>query len=185
MEKGLVFRENYQKCYSLYYSQLRRFICRFIRDADRAEEIAQDVFLKLYEKGISIDPEVETTRSFLHTVARNRALDHLRQQRNEEKRLRRMALEEAAIDAHFFQDVESAYIEGEVLSTMRDAIDSLPPKMREALLMKALMGMKSGDVAREMKISVCMVAKLARDARRQILKRLRGVFGLKNGESLI
>ncbi len=184
MEREGLFRENYQKCYAVYFAQLHRFICKFVRDVDRAEEIAQDVFLKLFERGISIDPEVETTESFLHTVARNRALDYLRQQRNEEKRLRRVALEEAAIDARLYRDVESAYIEGEVLSTMRDAIDKLPQRVREALLKKALLRMRSKDVAREMNVSVCMVGKLARDARRQVLQRLRSAYGLKGDESV-
>lgn len=62
------------------YVEYRDHLCRFIRfrieDVDEAEDLTQDVFLRLLDYRQLICPA--TIRSFVFTIARNLVNDHLR-----------------------------------------------------------------------------------------------------------
>ena len=63
-----------------------------MKDKGAAEDVVQDVFVMLFEKGFPVE-EDEELKAFLYVVVRNRCLDHIKhlkivekyQQGNEEK----------------------------------------------------------------------------------------------------
>jgi RNA polymerase sigma-70 factor (ECF subfamily) len=63
--------------FTKYYQDLVRFSIRFTRNPDAAEELVQDVFVKLWENRNSL--VISTSlKSFLLKAVQNRSLDHLR-----------------------------------------------------------------------------------------------------------
>ncbi len=62
--------------YQTYHEQVRRYICSRINDADDADDLAQDVFLRLMECGQML--REETAKDFIFTIARNLIIDYLR-----------------------------------------------------------------------------------------------------------
>lgn len=61
----------------LYHKDVRWFLCRKINDMSAVDDIAQDVFLAAM-KQIENLQKTESVRSWLITIARNKAVDHLR-----------------------------------------------------------------------------------------------------------
>src|ERR1043165_5258404 len=64
--------------YSEHADTARALAGRLLYDRTEAEDIVQDVFVTLYRRPTSFDPERGTGRAWLLTVVRNRSLDQLR-----------------------------------------------------------------------------------------------------------
>lgn len=75
-------RQGKQEAISVAFDQygaaIYGVVLRMVGDAVVAEEITQDVFLKLWNKWELFDPKRGTLPSWLLQIARNTALDHLR-----------------------------------------------------------------------------------------------------------
>jgi len=54
------------------------YLLRALRDRGAAEDIQQQVFLEVWERGPRYDPERASPATWIMTIARSRAIDHLR-----------------------------------------------------------------------------------------------------------
>ena len=68
--------EAYEVLFKAEYENVRFFIQHYIHDTAEAEDLAQETFASLWTNRDRIDP-ARNIRSFLFTIARNRALNHL------------------------------------------------------------------------------------------------------------
>ncbi len=64
--------------YAAYGGALYQQILQLVPVAEEAQEILQDVFLKVWEKIDSYDPSAGRPYTWMARIARNRAIDHLR-----------------------------------------------------------------------------------------------------------
>lgn len=133
-----------------HYAGMASFVQRFVRSPDVAEELVQDVFLKLWTKRAQL-AEIETLRTYLFRAARNTALNHLRR-----VKLERRWQEEQGVDddppATFAADDEAT--EQEVAAAVQEAIQRLPPRCREIFLLSRDGGLTYAEIARTLEISV-------------------------------
>jgi len=133
-----------------HYAGMASFVQRFVRSPDLAEELVQDVFLKLWTKREQL-AEIETLRTYLFRAARNTALNYLRR-----VKLERRWAEEQGTDADppaaFAADDDT--VEQEVAAAVKQAIDRLPPRCREIFLMSRDGGLTYAEIARSLDISV-------------------------------
>lgn len=90
---------------------------RLVGDGDAADDITQEVFVRLWERPERFDAGRGTLRGFLLTIAHSRAVDHLRSQgartAREERSARQVAeggydLERHAWDLHVSEQVRAA-----------------------------------------------------------------------------
>ena len=68
--------EAYEVLFKSEYENVKNFIRHYLHDEPESEDLAQDVFATLWTGRDRIDPE-RNIRSFLFTIARNKALNHL------------------------------------------------------------------------------------------------------------
>ncbi|MEP6637794.1 MAG: sigma-70 family RNA polymerase sigma factor [Chloroflexota bacterium] len=64
--------------YDRYATAIFAAAYRLTSDRGTAEEVVQDTFLALWNRAESFDPAAGSLASWLHTIARNRAIDRLR-----------------------------------------------------------------------------------------------------------
>lgn len=68
--------EAYEVLFKAEYENVKHFIRHYVHDSAESEDLAQETFSSLWTNRDRIDP-TRNLRSFLFTIARNKALNHL------------------------------------------------------------------------------------------------------------
>jgi RNA polymerase sigma-70 factor, ECF subfamily len=102
---------------------------RVLRDATAAEEVVQEVFLRLWNAPDRYDPERGTLRAYLLAQAHGRAVDRLRSEMSRRRREER----DAATSAEAHPDVEGEVIDLDVADQLKGAVRALPADERKAI----------------------------------------------------
>ncbi len=72
-------RNAFRTLYDTASPKLYATILRIVRSRPAADEVLQDVFLRIWQKADSFAPEAGPARAWMNSIARNRAIDVLRQ----------------------------------------------------------------------------------------------------------
>ena len=113
--------------YHEYHASLVRMLYRRTGDADRAEDLAHEVFAR----ALAAPPE--NPRPWLFAVALNLVRDDGRRAVRQGRRLELLRAEGPSSSPAPDQELERV----EQAATVREALDSLAPRDREVLLLKA------------------------------------------------
>lgn len=121
------------------YEAIYRFLRKSGSSPEDAEDIAQDVF----EDAIAAAPVGADGRppiAWLYTVARRRAIDHLRRTR------RRRAIDQQLPPATQTDDTYGSLVRG----ALNKAIANLPADQREVVVARLLRGLSFKEIARKL-----------------------------------
>lgn len=145
-----------EKVWEDFSSSLRAFIGRRISNHSHAEDVLQDVFVKIHRSIALIEDETKL-RSWVYQVARNTIIDYYR--RNKLK-TEEIASDEIAnkLDESMltFSNDEnpSESPNHEIASGLKDMIGQLPEKYAQALLLVEFEGVPQTELAKRLGISV-------------------------------
>ncbi len=121
--------------YVRYAADVLRYVRSFVGDHHEAEDITQNVFVKLMSVIGKYEPREVPFAAWILRVARNAALDHLR--------ARRMTpCEDVRI-----QDDEHDQISHERGRDLRTALEQLPEEQREVLVLRHIVGLSPVEIA--------------------------------------
>jgi RNA polymerase sigma-70 factor, ECF subfamily len=156
--------------YAQYYASLVRLLYRRTGDRDRAEDLAQDVFVK------ALEAPPQNPRPWLFAVALNLARDDGRRASRQDRRLELYAAEhQGAAAPPADEDVERREREGAV----RAALQRLAEKDRDALLLKAE-GFSYEEIATALGMAPGAIGTTLARARRRLVEAYRA--GEKRGD---
>ncbi|MCC8153554.1 MAG: RNA polymerase sigma-70 factor [Tannerellaceae bacterium] len=142
----------YKSIYLEYTPQLIRFAEKFVAGF-YAEDIVQDVFLKLWDKQIFKLPENELKR-ILFVSVRNACIDYLRKINLEQEIIDKRALQLKIEELHFFESSEELFMQKNLLELLLKKVEELPERSQEIFRLSYLEGMKSTVIAEQLNISV-------------------------------
>jgi len=155
------------------YGQLRRHAQTYVRSAAAAEDIVDDVFLKIWiqREKISVRGSV---LHYLHTAVRNRAFNQVKRERLETRYMLERWTAHATTQPTRpgANEVEDQLQTDELMSLLRTAIDALPPRTRQAYTLYSQREMTYADIARDMGTSVRTVEHQIANAVRTLWTRL-------------
>ena len=133
-----------------YRTPVLRFLYRMVQNEAAAEELAQDVFLRVYRARHTYEPTAKVS-SWLFCIATRRALNWKRDRRRERvyESLDRDAEDRPmpAVADHR-PSVEQKLVERAGAYEIRRAIAVLPPKQRAAVIMHKYHDMDYSQIAR-------------------------------------
>lgn len=151
-----------------YQSRLFNFLYRYLRDREAAEDLTQEVFLKVYQAAPRFEPRAKV-RTWVFTIAYNLAVNELRRQRR--RRLLGLLVRE---------DREATAIEAseggdhlELEETMTAALGLLPHSQRAALLLRVRDELSYQEIAEVLGVSHASVESLLFRARERLRRLLR------------
>jgi len=135
------FEELYERHSRIVYS----LVLRILRQGSTAEEVVQDVFLQLWRNSARYDASRPLV-PWLLTLARNRALDHLRL-KSERQRRREEQTEEFPQIAAAAPEYEKALDEKRRAERVRALIGSLPAAQKKAIELAYFEGLSHSEIA--------------------------------------
>ena len=150
-----------------------RFCARFVGNPARAEELAQDVFIKLYRTAARYSPDARF-KTFLYRVATNHCLNELR--RFDEKRqqgVRDMSDEDtsSALELEVSPDSPALALEGrELEAAVTAAMQVMSERERAAFAMCRFEGMAYRDIAQALESTESAVKSLIHRATVTVMK---------------
>lgn len=130
---------------------MRNFVYYKNGDIDKAEDIAQDSFVKVWQN--CKDVVYEKVKGFLLTVANRIFLNEIRSAKV------KLNFENEAPKNVEKETPEYIFMEDEFKSTLETAISNLSEKQRTVFLMNRIDKMTFGEIAAELDISVKAVEK--------------------------
>ncbi len=129
--------------YDRHRQPIFRFAYRLLGSVEAAEDVTHDCFLSLIRKPENFRPERASLKTYLFAAARNLVMKHFRNQGREAD------MEEVAEEP---QDSPRRgplrrLLDEELAAQVRDAVMSLPPLQREALVLFEYEGLSLSEVA--------------------------------------
>ena len=131
-------RERYGDLVDRYQGRLVNYLFRLLRNADDAHDLAQEVFVKVYQVLDRFDPSYKFS-TWLFRVAQNAAIDQIRRRRLKLVSLRQDGGEGESRDWDLPSSEKGPY--GELRNRERgdaiqEAIEALPWEYRELILLR-------------------------------------------------
>lgn len=171
-------RSAFDELFRRFAPRLRSFVMRFVTQAEVAEDLVQEVFLKVYRNPKAFDPRGRFA-TWIFAVARNACIDWLRL-----KRLPTVPIGSTDDDSDRGMDPAdpkagpgSEVLLGELEERLDGALKGLSLKLREVFLLCAVQGLSYEEAADIVGCPVKTISSRLSRARDQVFRALDGEFG--------
>ena len=131
----------FEKHFKQLYMPLGMYALRLVDNADIAEDLVQEAFMKTWQY-INSGNEIDNFTLFMYRTVRNCSLTYLKNKKEFVQECYIPEVNEIEIDTSF-RDAK-----------LWKAIDELPDKCREIFLMSKHDGLSNGEIAEELNISI-------------------------------
>jgi RNA polymerase sigma-70 factor (ECF subfamily) len=150
--------------------------CAIVHDDDAAEEVTEAVFLQLWTGAGEFDEGRGTLRAWLATMARTRALDHVRSRRRRQAAHERAAAqthqEGLAVELSEFESPDASILRTDERNALERALHVLTDDQRRAIELAYFGGLTQSEIARALNEPLGTIKTRIRDG----MSRLRSVF---------
>jgi RNA polymerase sigma-70 factor, ECF subfamily len=142
-EAGRGDQAAFLELYDRYREPIFRFAYRLLGSVETAEDVTHDCFLSLIRKPENFRPERASLKTYLYAAARNLALKHFRDAGRE------TGMDEVTEEPQDSPRREPLrrLLDEELATQVREAVFSLPPLQREALILFEYEGLSLSEVA--------------------------------------
>jgi RNA polymerase sigma-70 factor (ECF subfamily) len=150
-----------------FHEGLLGFINRRVRSRETAEDILQEVMLRIHRHAAGVE-HADAVAAWVHRIARNAIADHYRS-----ARIRRELAAGLDVDQEPAgeSDAEAPDVRDELAACIAPLLRRLPPIYREALTLTEVEGLTQAEAAARVSLSPSGMKSRVQRARRQ-LKRL-------------
>ena len=162
-----------------YHRQIIHFLYRMVRNEAIAEELAQEVFLRVYRSRESYRAEAKFS-TWLYRIATNLAVNHARDTRGE-RSAQMVQLDEPDAEtgstpevADSVPNVEQRILREERMAAIRAEVAALPERQRMAVLMHKYQEMDYRQIGEVLKLSESATKSLLFRAYQTLRERLKG-----------
>jgi RNA polymerase sigma-70 factor, ECF subfamily len=138
----------FDSAYRAHERRVRAAAQRVVVDPGAAEDVTQEVFLKLWQRPDLFDDKRGSLAAFLCVMARSRALDRLRSEGALDRARLRLAEHFAVLEPGTDEEPVAALVRRDENEDLRRAMLRLPAAQREALTLAYGGEMNSVEIAR-------------------------------------
>jgi RNA polymerase sigma-70 factor (ECF subfamily) len=136
--------------YEQYCKRLYGFVIRYVKQDTDAEEIVQEVFIKIWENRRKIDV-FSSFESFIFTISYNSTISLLRKRVHEKKYLEHLKFsQEFDLTPELTDEIHFK----ELNEKIQNLLGELTPRQREIFLLSREEGLTHGQIAKKLGISV-------------------------------
>lgn len=146
---------SYEKLMKKYYQLIHNLVYRMITKKEDVEDLTQEAFIKAFNSLQNFDKQFAFS-TWLFKIATNNAIDYLRK-----KRLRTFSIDKEITgdDSDYKFEIpdhenkpDKKIIDSELRTILDEAIESLPPKYKEVIVLRHNQELEYEEIAKKMKI---------------------------------
>lgn len=168
--------QSFEKLMRKYYPRVLNFIYRYGLNRHAAEDLAQEIFLKIHQMGPSYRPKAKF-QTLLYTIVRNSALNAIRNERKYAVSLdKNIESEEGGMIQETMDDQKASPLEvmldHEKSDRIQAIINELPENQRSAVLLRRYEDMSYEEIAQSLNCSVKAVKSLLNRAKETLKVRM-------------
>ncbi|PKN82339.1 MAG: RNA polymerase subunit sigma-24 [Chloroflexi bacterium HGW-Chloroflexi-9] len=128
--------------YDRFQPEIVRYLTHRTRDADAAEDLAQQVFLKAWQAIPRYEDRGVPFKAWLYRMAHNQMVDHFRS--------RRPTSDLEGLDLPVDSEAETLLLEGEMQEALKGALERLTEDHRQVLVLRFLMEKSAREIGEVM-----------------------------------
>jgi len=165
-------KQAFKALFDKYGPRLYQFSLRYLKEKEDAEDLLNDVFLKIWENRQNLLSNL-SFQAYLFTIAYNRIRQQFLKKNREEKYIQVFAKE--YLDNSFKDEDELDY--QLFVKRMNEIIDLLPPRRKEIFILSYKEEQKNSKIAAQLGLSEQFIKKQLSIARKFIVDKIK-----ENGE---
>jgi RNA polymerase sigma-70 factor (ECF subfamily) len=142
-------QESFEAFYKKYYRRMYILAYKYLGDALVAEEVTNDVFLKIWENAARLHI-TQSIAAYLSKSIVNASLNYIQKNKLETERQREYLY---AVERHMEGEDEAEKLELYLLQ-LEKALEGLPPQCRKVIVMSKFDKLKQQQIADELQISL-------------------------------
>lgn len=159
----------YRFLFEEYFGRMVLFAEYFLLDGKEAEDVVQELFLRLWNSSDIPDIKV-SLKAYLFMQVKNACLNRIKHLNVEDKHKRLLA------EAQLYAEIPDVELDEELVRKVYAAIDELPEQARVVFKLCVIEGKKYKEVAEELNISVNTVNTQMKRAYKHLRGRLNLTF---------
>ncbi len=168
--------QNFKEIYNTHSDMVYNLSLNYLQNAQDAEEVTQDVFVKVHEK-IDTFKAKANLKTWIYRITINQCLDFLKAK----KRKKRWGINIPILWGNIpnvpselsdFNHPGVLMEDKEAIQNLFQKINSLPHKQKTALILKTIDGLSQKEIAEVLKTSVKAVESLLSRAKANLKKKL-------------
>jgi len=165
-----VVRQNHQRIYNLAYRYNGRF--------DEAEDLTQEIFLKVYRTLHTYNPELGAFETWMMRVSRNCIIDHYRKLKTERRQTDSLEgeHEQVAEVGKRFSNPADVLDHRELSELVHGALLRLSEDLREVLILRDLEGFAYEEIVEIVRVPIGTVKSRINRGRVEMAKMLKKEF---------
>lgn len=164
-------KEVFDKYFRTYYQSLCYFAYNYLKEQEGAEDVVQDMFIKLLDTAGNFDSE-EHLKYYLYKSVRNACLNQIRLTSIRAEILENVQKNSPEEENDFFVSVVRTEVYGEIMK----AVQGLPSECGRVFKLSYIDGYSNEEVADQLAISVNTVKSQKNKAKAQLRERLKGLY---------
>ena len=143
-------KRKFEQFFILTFPKVKAFACKILQSEEDAEDIAQDIFVKLWD-----NPEIwenkDTWDSYIYAMTRNQIYNFLKHQSVELNYQEKFVQENAS--SYDFDIYDNLYAK-ELQLLIKLTLDNMPEQRRKVFSMSRQKGMSNQEIAEKLNLSV-------------------------------
>lgn len=147
-------------------AQLWRIVRKIVPSADLADDVMQDAYLRIAD-GPCVDRRIDKPLGYCCQVVRNLALDHHRRQALEST-YRALDVDFELLEPPCPLSPARLMSDRQMVRLVDQALDTLPPRTRQAFELHRLQGLTQRDIAERMGCALGLVNRMIASAHKAI-----------------
>lgn len=142
----------FESVFLSYFPKVKRFISGLLQDENIAEDLAQDIFVKIWQNRSDL-VNIENLNAYFYQAARNITYQHIRKQLLIRKY--RESHQEYMIsnNLNLNEEQEEKIYANQLKAFIQATINRMPPQRKKIYEMSRLQGKKNDEIAQELAIS--------------------------------
>ena len=149
------------------YPRLQRVALRLLGNAEDAEDMVQEVYMKLWNKRDAL-PDVQEVEAYCVTLTKNMCIDRLRMAEVEKEDVDEVPTMLAATD-----DVEAQVERRDVVEQVQQIIETLPEHQQQVITLRDMEDCSFEEIAEQTGLTAVNIRMLLSRARKTIRERLK------------